>query len=143
MFSIGGVFIYINDVIIIVNTLPEFIDRRKAVLFRAKEKRVSLGLPKFHFKSKDHEIKIIGSIFVNGTRQIDPSRLTGLVELPALKTVKDVRSFVGSINYIRDSLNSDTYPKSYLLSSSLLEETPTVSSGPQIINSVSTRSNNS
>ncbi|KAL0223267.1 hypothetical protein P9112_002657 [Eukaryota sp. TZLM1-RC] len=104
--SIEGVFIYIDDIIIICITLPQFIDRLKAVLFRAKEKRVSLGLPKCHFKSKDHEIKILGSIFVNGTRQIDPSRLTGLVELPAPKTAKDIRSFVGSINYIRDWLPS-------------------------------------
>ncbi|KAL0207295.1 hypothetical protein P9112_011923 [Eukaryota sp. TZLM1-RC] len=106
IFSIEGVFIYIDDIIIIGNTLPEFIDRLKTVLLRAKEKRVSLGLPKCHFKSKDHEIKILGSIFVNGTRQIDPSRLTGLIQLPAPKTVKDVRSFVGSINYIRDWLPS-------------------------------------
>ncbi|KAL0208229.1 hypothetical protein P9112_010816 [Eukaryota sp. TZLM1-RC] len=104
IFDSEGVFIYIDDIIIVASTLDEFLSRVGTVLERAKRFRVNLGLPKCSFTTCKHEIKILGSIFVNKTRYIDESRIEGLINLPKPRTLPEVRSFIGSINYIRDWL---------------------------------------
>ncbi|KAL0206828.1 hypothetical protein P9112_012539 [Eukaryota sp. TZLM1-RC] len=93
IFSGDDVFIYIDDIIIIGSTFDEFIERLRRVLDQARCKRVSLGLPKCHFVSSRHPIKILGSVFQNKKRTIDPTR-----------TIKDVRSLGGSVNFIREWL---------------------------------------
>ncbi|KAL0218399.1 hypothetical protein P9112_004052 [Eukaryota sp. TZLM1-RC] len=104
IFSGDGVFIYIDDIIIIGSTFDEFIERLRRVLDQARCKRVSLGLPKCHFVSSRHPIKILGSVFQNKQRTIDPTRVESLLNLPRPKTIKDVRSLVGSVNFIREWL---------------------------------------
>ncbi|KAL0222785.1 hypothetical protein P9112_002175 [Eukaryota sp. TZLM1-RC] len=104
IFSGDGVFIYIDDIIIIGSTFDEFIERLRRVLDQARYKRVSLGLPKCHFVSSRHPIKILGSVFQNKQRTIDPTRVESLLNLPRPKTIKDVRSLVGSVNFIREWL---------------------------------------
>ncbi|KAL0220116.1 hypothetical protein P9112_005769 [Eukaryota sp. TZLM1-RC] len=101
IFDSEGVFIYIDDIIIVASTLDEFLSRVGTVLERAKRFRVNLGLPKCSFTTCKHEIKILGSIFVNKTRYIDESRIKGLINLPKPRTLPEVRSFIGSINYIQ------------------------------------------
>ncbi|KAL0226168.1 hypothetical protein P9112_013492 [Eukaryota sp. TZLM1-RC] len=49
-------------------------------------------------------IKILGSVFQNKQRTIDPTRVESLLNLPRPKTIKDVRSLVGSVNFIREWL---------------------------------------
>ncbi|KAL0209033.1 hypothetical protein P9112_011620 [Eukaryota sp. TZLM1-RC] len=93
-----------NDIIIIGSTFDEFIERLRRVLDQARCKRVSLGLPKCHFVSSRHPIKILGSVFQNKQRTIDPTRVESLLNLPRPKTIKDVRSLVGSVNFIREWL---------------------------------------
>ncbi|KAL0236163.1 hypothetical protein GEMRC1_002745 [Eukaryota sp. GEM-RC1] len=102
IFDHEGIFIYIDDIIIVGRTFEEFMSRIRFVLTKAFTRRVNLGLPKCHFVTKKHPLKILGSKFVNNTRSIDPSRITALLELPVPTTIKEVRSFVGSINYIKD-----------------------------------------
>ncbi|KAL0242637.1 hypothetical protein GEMRC1_005200 [Eukaryota sp. GEM-RC1] len=104
IFDHEGIFIYIDDIIIVGRTFEEFMSRIRFVLTKALKRRVNLGLPKCHFVTKKHPLKILGSKFVNNTltSSIDPSRITALLELPVPTTIKEVRSFVGSINYIKD-----------------------------------------
>ncbi|KAL0223445.1 hypothetical protein P9112_002835 [Eukaryota sp. TZLM1-RC] len=102
IFSGNGVFIYIDDIIIIGSTFDEFIERLRRVLDQARYKRVSLGFSKCHFVSSRHPIKILGSVFQNKQRTIDPTRVESLLNLP--KTIKDIRSLVGSVNFIREWL---------------------------------------
>ncbi|KAL0219751.1 hypothetical protein P9112_005404 [Eukaryota sp. TZLM1-RC] len=104
IFSGDGVFIYIDDIIIIGSTFDEFIERLRRVLDQARCKRVFLGLPKCHCVSSRHPIKILGSVFQNKQRTIDPTRVESLLNLPRPKTIKDVRSLVGSVNFIREWL---------------------------------------
>ncbi|KAL0215760.1 hypothetical protein P9112_007944 [Eukaryota sp. TZLM1-RC] len=104
IFSGDGVFIYIDDIIIIGSTFDEFIERLRRFLDQARRKRVSLGLPKCHFVSSRHPIKILGSVFQNKQRTIDPTRVESLLNLPRPRTIKDVRSLVGSVNFIREWL---------------------------------------
>ncbi|KAL0218462.1 hypothetical protein P9112_004115 [Eukaryota sp. TZLM1-RC] len=88
----------------VASTLDEFLSRVGTVLERAKRFRVNLGLPKCSFTTCKHELRILGSIFVNKTRYIDESRIEGLINLPKPRTLPEVSSFIGSINYIRDWL---------------------------------------
>ncbi|KAL0227851.1 hypothetical protein RCL1_003994 [Eukaryota sp. TZLM3-RCL] len=104
IFDIPGVFIYIDDVIIVASTFDEFLDKIGAVLSNARSRRVNIGLQKCTFTTCNHPIKILGHVFLKKTRSIDSSRISALVELPPPKNVKEVRSFVGSVNYLRDWL---------------------------------------
>ncbi|KAL0223099.1 hypothetical protein P9112_002489 [Eukaryota sp. TZLM1-RC] len=104
IFSGDGVFIYIDDIIIVGRTFNEFLGRLRRVLEKARTRRVSLGLPKCHFVSSRHPIKILGSRFQHKTRTIDPTRTESLLNLPRPKTVKDARSLIGSVNFIREWL---------------------------------------
>ncbi|KAL0211958.1 hypothetical protein RCL1_005584 [Eukaryota sp. TZLM3-RCL] len=104
IFDIPGVFIYIDDVIIVASTFDEFLDKIRAVLSNARSRRVNIGLQKCTFTTCNHPIKILGHVFFKKTRSIDSSRISALVELPPPKNVKEVRSFVGSVNYLRDWL---------------------------------------
>ncbi|KAL0216188.1 hypothetical protein P9112_008372 [Eukaryota sp. TZLM1-RC] len=96
--------VLIDDIIIIGSTFDKFIERLRRVLDQARCKRVSLGLPKCHFVSFKHPIKILGSVFQNKQRTIDPTRVESLLNLPRPKTIKDVRSLVRSVNFIREWL---------------------------------------
>ncbi|KAL0220381.1 hypothetical protein RCL1_000235 [Eukaryota sp. TZLM3-RCL] len=104
IFDIPGVFIYIDDVIIVASTFDEFLDKIRAVLSNARSRRVNIGLQKCTFTTCNHPIKILGHVFFKKTRSIDSFRISALVELPPPKNVKEVRSFVGSVNYLRDWL---------------------------------------
>ncbi|KAL0212974.1 hypothetical protein RCL1_006600 [Eukaryota sp. TZLM3-RCL] len=104
IFDIPGVFIYIDDVIIASKTFDDYFDKIRTVCERAKSKRVTIGLNKCNFSTCNHPIKILGHVFLNKTRSIDNSRIKAIVDLPAPKNIKEVRSFVGSVNYLRDWL---------------------------------------
>ncbi|KAL0228257.1 hypothetical protein RCL1_004400 [Eukaryota sp. TZLM3-RCL] len=104
IFDIPGIFIYIDDVIIADSSFDGFLDKIRTVLHRAKLKRVNLGLNKCRFSSSNHPVKILGHVFLNKTRFIDSSRIDALNDLPRPTTLKEVRSFIGSINYLRDWL---------------------------------------
>ncbi|KAL0228012.1 hypothetical protein RCL1_004155 [Eukaryota sp. TZLM3-RCL] len=104
IFDIPGVFIYIDDVIIVASTFDEFLDKIRAVLSNARSRRVNIGLQKCTFTTCNHPIKILIHVFFKKTRSIDSSRISALVELPPPKNVKEVRSFVGSVNYLHNWL---------------------------------------
>ncbi|KAL0238615.1 hypothetical protein GEMRC1_013088 [Eukaryota sp. GEM-RC1] len=102
IFDHEGVFIYIDDIIIVAKTFDEFSSRIKFVLERAHLYRVNLGLHKCKFITKNHPITILGCEYIDNTRRIDSKRVEARVNIPTPTTIKEVRSFVGSINYIKD-----------------------------------------
>ncbi|KAL0211573.1 hypothetical protein RCL1_005199 [Eukaryota sp. TZLM3-RCL] len=102
--DLPGGFTYIDDVIIVVSTFDEFLDKIRAVLSNARSRRVNNRLQKCTLTTCNHPIKVLGHVFFKKTRSIDSSRISALVELPHPKNVKEVRSCVGSVNYLRDWL---------------------------------------
>ncbi|KAL0218346.1 hypothetical protein P9112_003999 [Eukaryota sp. TZLM1-RC] len=94
IFSGEGVSIYVDDIIIVGIT----------VLEKARTRRVCLKLPKCHFVSSRHPIKLPRSRFQHKTRTINPTRIESLLNFSRSKTVKDVRSLIGSVNRIREWL---------------------------------------
>ncbi|KAL0239651.1 hypothetical protein GEMRC1_009759 [Eukaryota sp. GEM-RC1] len=102
IFNVEGVFIYIDDIIVVGNTFEEFISRIYLVLERAERFRVRIGLKKCRFTTSRHPNKILGSNFCNKTRCIDDKRVSALIELPAPSTLPEVRSLLGALNYVRE-----------------------------------------
>ncbi|KAL0211452.1 hypothetical protein P9112_009750 [Eukaryota sp. TZLM1-RC] len=101
IFQIEGVFIYIDDIIIIGSTLQEFFDRIQRVLQCARSGRVNIGLRKCKFVTDKQPIDILGSTFQFKQRKISKKRADALIDILAPKTIKEVRSLVGSVNFIR------------------------------------------
>ncbi|KAL0229257.1 hypothetical protein GEMRC1_013876 [Eukaryota sp. GEM-RC1] len=101
-FDVEGVFIYIDDIIVVGDTFEQFISRINLVLERAERFRVRIGLRKCRFTTSKHPNKILGSNFCKKTRSIDENRVSALIELPAPSTLPEVRSLLGALNYVRE-----------------------------------------
>ncbi|KAL0215817.1 hypothetical protein P9112_008001 [Eukaryota sp. TZLM1-RC] len=76
------------------------------ILSRARRYRVRIGLHKCSFQTDRHPIKILGTIFEDGKRRIDPSKIETVRNLAPPTSVPELRSFTGSINFLRDWLPS-------------------------------------
>ncbi|KAL0248883.1 hypothetical protein GEMRC1_004117 [Eukaryota sp. GEM-RC1] len=100
--KLENVFIYLDDVIVTANTPEYFLKTLQEIFFRAKPHRLCFGLKKCSFISSDRPIRILGAIFENGKRSIDPTCIAAILELPLPTSIGDLRSFIGSINYLRD-----------------------------------------
>ncbi|KAL0235433.1 hypothetical protein GEMRC1_002015 [Eukaryota sp. GEM-RC1] len=104
IFDSDDVFIYIDDVMIAAETFSEFLRKLTKVFETALEYRITFALKKCSFQTKNDPVKVLGTIFQNGQKRIDPTRIDAIKKLPAPKTVKEIRSFIGSINFIREFL---------------------------------------
>ncbi|KAL0239568.1 hypothetical protein GEMRC1_009676 [Eukaryota sp. GEM-RC1] len=102
IFSMPNVFIYMDDVIIAACTEEELLSTLNAILTKAAEHRVRFALRKCAFLTSESAIKILGAIFHKKKRSIDPDRVKCIIKLPIPSTIGELRSFNGSINYIRD-----------------------------------------
>ncbi|KAL0213769.1 hypothetical protein P9112_005959 [Eukaryota sp. TZLM1-RC] len=100
-FSEEGIFICIDAKIAIGTTFDEFHDHLKHNLEQARSEKVSLGFAKRHLVSSKHPIKILGSVFQNKTRTIDPTWTESLLNLARPKSVKDVGNPVESVNFVK------------------------------------------
>ncbi|KAL0210389.1 hypothetical protein RCL1_004825 [Eukaryota sp. TZLM3-RCL] len=137
IFCIPGVFIYIDDVIIIGETFDEFLDKIRAVLLKTRSRRVNIGLQKYTFTTSNHPIKILGHVFYIKTRSIDSFRIKAVVELPPFRNIKEVRSssvqsitfLIGIHEYRRNYPQSSTSQKDQNCRLELLQ-----SNGPLISN---------
>ncbi|KAL0237740.1 hypothetical protein GEMRC1_012214 [Eukaryota sp. GEM-RC1] len=97
-----NVFIYIDDVIIAHNDFKVFTDTLKEIFKRARKHRIRFGIRKCSFVTKKSKITVLGAIFQDGKRSIDPDRIEAIANLPIPTTIFELRSFCGSINYLRD-----------------------------------------
>ncbi|KAL0228449.1 hypothetical protein RCL1_004592 [Eukaryota sp. TZLM3-RCL] len=98
------IFVYFDDVIIAAETFQEFQEAITFVLEQARKFRVRFASAKSIFTSKEHPIKLIGTVYVNGSRQIDPDRIKSILHLPAPPNQTALRSFIGAVNFVREFL---------------------------------------
>ncbi|KAL0208714.1 hypothetical protein P9112_011301 [Eukaryota sp. TZLM1-RC] len=96
--------VFQNVMMEIFQTFDEFYKRLQRVLQCARNRRVNIGLRNCKFVTSKHPIDILGSTFQDKTRFISKKKIEALMRIPRPKSVKEVRSLVGSINYIRDWL---------------------------------------
>ncbi|KAL0218168.1 hypothetical protein RCL1_009016 [Eukaryota sp. TZLM3-RCL] len=126
IFNIPGVFIYIDDVIIVGETFDEFLDKIRAVLLKARSRRVNIGLQKCTFTTSNHPVKILGHVFHKKTRSIDSSRIKAVIELPppgisrksAASSDQSITFVIGSHEYQRNCPQSSTSQRIRLVDSS-------------------------
>ncbi|KAL0231638.1 hypothetical protein GEMRC1_011042 [Eukaryota sp. GEM-RC1] len=101
-FFADDIFIYIDDIIVCSEDFSDLLAKLRKILLKARDKRVRFGLRKCDFITYKSKIEILGCIFQNSQRSISPDRIKAICSLPRPKTLSEVRSFVGSINFIRD-----------------------------------------
>ncbi|KAL0205621.1 hypothetical protein P9112_000928 [Eukaryota sp. TZLM1-RC] len=118
VFKSDGVFIYMDDIIVAASDKKSFLARLEFIFKQAAKYRIRIGLHKCSFQTKEHPIKVLGSIFENGQRRIDPSKIESITKLAPPTSVPEFRSFIGSVNFLRDwllSVSAEIEPLTALL----------------------------
>ncbi|KAL0226212.1 hypothetical protein P9112_013536 [Eukaryota sp. TZLM1-RC] len=104
VFKSDGVFIHMDDIIVAASDKRSYLARLEFIFKQAAQYRIRIGLHKCSFQTKEHPIKVLGSIYENGQRRIDPSKIESLTKLAPPTSVPELRSFIGSVNFLRDWL---------------------------------------
>jgi hypothetical protein len=95
----GWLLIYMDDLLIAAETLEELREKTTRVLKILKENDLFLNLDKCHFEKT--EIDYLGMIISENSLKMDPTKINGIKNWEAPKTVKQVRSFLGFCNFYR------------------------------------------
>lgn len=96
-----GIFVipYLDDIIIYFKSIEDHKDYLKLVVNRLKSAGVRLNKKKCHFfKTK---IKVLENIVTEGCIKPDPGKVKAIREYPAPNTIKELRSFLGTVSYCR------------------------------------------
>ena len=99
MIAEGWLIIYMDDVLVFVETLEECQERTRRVLDRMKEEDLHLKLAKCAFDQT--EVEYLGLVVRNGEILMDPTKLKAVEQWEPPKSVKAVRSFIGFCNFYR------------------------------------------
>ena len=92
-------------------------ERLQAVLKRLAESNITLNLDKCEFSKS--EVKVLGNIVSANGISPDPEKIEAIVNLPAPKNIREVRSFLGMVNRLSKftkHLDDKTKPLRDLLS---------------------------
>ena len=92
-------FVYIDDLIIYSKTYEDHLKHIDLVLARLKQFDLRVKLSKCNFAIP--QVKLLGYIVSREGITTDPDKVKAIAELPVLRTVKQVCSFVGTCNYYR------------------------------------------
>jgi hypothetical protein len=95
----GCVFIYVDDILILGDTLEELEYWTRQVLQVMRESNLSCKPVKCQFEKT--VIKYLGSIISVGQVAINPIKVKAITEWPRPQRVKDVQSFLGTMNFWR------------------------------------------
>uniref|UniRef100_A0A0W0FAK4 Reverse transcriptase domain-containing protein n=1 Tax=Moniliophthora roreri TaxID=221103 RepID=A0A0W0FAK4_MONRR len=95
----GWCLVYMDDILIYLETEEQHRECTIRLLQRLKEQDLYLKLHKCKFDMR--EIDFLGLIIRPGQIAMDPTKLSGISEWPAPKTVTGVRSFMGFTNFYR------------------------------------------
>ncbi len=99
MITKGWLVIYIDDMLIYRADEKQMRERTKHVLQRLQENDLFLKLEKCKFIAK--EVEFLGMIVKQGKIMMDPVKLAGISKWPEPKTVKQIQSFLGFVNFYR------------------------------------------
>lgn len=97
--DLPGVFIYVDDLLVMGKTLEEHDQNLQRVLIRAKNVNVKFNPSKFQYRLT--EVKYLGHIFSEKGRAIDSDRLKALEKLEIPSNKKELMKVLGFINYMR------------------------------------------
>jgi len=90
----GWVSIYMDDILIHTNNdIAKHWEYVHQILLKLEENDLYLKPEKCAFKQ--HKIEFLGVVLEGRTIQKDPSKIKGVTDWPTLRTVKDIRAFLG------------------------------------------------
>ena len=90
--------VYVNDVIARSQTEEEHLDHLQKLFDRLKTYKLRLNLNKCTFGVRSG--KLLGFVVSDKGIQLDPAKVKAIQEIPAPCTEKEVRGFLGRLNYI-------------------------------------------
>lgn len=91
--------VYLDDVLIFSNTREEHLEHVERVLATLREHRLYAKREKCEWMRE--EIVFLGYRVGRGNRYIDPAKVAAIQQVDAPRTVTDVRSFLGLVNFCR------------------------------------------
>ena len=91
---------YLDDIIIYSESIEQHREHMDIVLSKLKSAGIILNKAKCKFFRK--EVKILGHIVTKGKVKPDPEKIFTTKNYDCLKTIKELRSFLGLTNYCRD-----------------------------------------
>ena len=113
----GKVVVYMDDIMIFTKTLKEHHTVVREVLQILRDNKLSLKHTKFNFKTVETEY--LGLIVSEGQIKMDPSKVKGVTDWLIPKNRKELRSFLGFLNFYRrfiEGFASTTCPLNALTS---------------------------
>lgn len=95
----GNVLVYVDDVLLISETISEGISLLREVLKTLTDAGFSINLRKCSFLT--NQVEYLGRVISHGQVRPSPRKVAALVDTPVPSTVKQVRQFLGLAGYFR------------------------------------------
>ena len=95
----GKVVVYMDDIMIFTNTLDDHWKIVKEVLTILRQNKLSLKHTKCEFEVLETEY--LGLIVAQGSVRMDKGKVQGVLDWPVPKTKKELRGFLGFLNFYR------------------------------------------
>ena len=94
------VVIFVDDILVFSGSVAEHVEHLISVIELLTSVKLRLKLPKCHFAYE--RLKVLGHLLSGVERTVDPKKLSTLATIPAPETGKQIMSFLGFVNYLRD-----------------------------------------
>jgi RNase H-like domain found in reverse transcriptase/Reverse transcriptase (RNA-dependent DNA polymerase) len=91
------IIVYMDDILAFSKTIDNLKKIERIILEKAREYDLYFKAKKCEFRKP--KIKYLGLVVEEGKLAMDPAKLKGILDWPAPKTVKEVRSFLGFGNF--------------------------------------------
>lgn len=91
--------VYLDDILVFSDTLEEHKDHVRQILARLRQYRLFLKRSKCEFHTRETEF--LGFIITPEGLKADASRISAIQDWPMPATVRDIRIFIGFVNYYR------------------------------------------
>jgi hypothetical protein len=93
------IIVYMDDILAFPKTIDGLKKIKRVILKKAQEYDLYFKAKKCEFR--EPKIEYLGLVVEEGKLAMDPAKLKGILDWPAPKTVKEVRSFIGFGNFYR------------------------------------------
>ena len=88
---------FVDDTLITSESTQQHLEHLEEILTRLERNNLTLNLNKSHFFKK--ETKFLGFILTTDGIKPDPDKIQGIADFPAPRNVKQLRGFLGLINF--------------------------------------------
>ena len=95
----GVVSVYLDDILIFTKTIAEHRRITRLVLERLRQHKLYLRADKCEFEKT--RIEYLGLIIAHDSVEMDPVKVAGVAEWPVPRSVAEVQSFLGFLNFYR------------------------------------------